>query len=1450
MAGPVALREVTNVAGPGPEKKTTSRKKKTVEETYQKVTQLEHVLLRPDSYIGSTEKFTQPMWVLDEGGELVFKNITFVPGLFKIFDEILVNAADNKIRDPSMDTLRVDIDQESNVITVYNNGDGIPVVMHEKEKMYVPELIFGHLLTSSNYDDDEKKVTGGRNGYGAKLANIFSTEFTVETFDSKRQKKYKQVFRNNMQTKGEPAISAKEGKGDFTKITFKPDLSRFGMTHLDEDIVSLMKKRVYDVAGTCAGLKVKLDGETVPVRNFKAYCELYLQKRPEEPRIHFKANDRWEVMISLSEGQFQQVSFVNSINTIKGGCHVEHIASQITSKLMEQVGKKNKAAPVKAFQIKNHLSLFVNCLVENPAFSSQTKETLITPQSKFGSSCHLPDDVLKKVMKSGVIDRILSWAKHKQSVELKKTDGGKVARLTGIPKLDDANEAGTKNAYKCTLILTEGDSAKALAVSGLSVVGRDYYGVFPLRGKLLNVREASFDSIQKNQEIQNLKKILGLQQGKVYESVKTLRYGRVMVMADQDHDGSHIKGLVMNMFHHFWPSLLQIPGFFVEFVTPIVKAIKGPKTSSFFTIPEYELWKDEHHDGKGWKIKYYKGLGTSTSQEAKEYFSDIGTHKIDFKWEGPEDNDAIQLAFSKERADDRKQWLGTYEAGTHVDHSQTELTYTDFVNKELILFSRADCVRSIPSLVDGLKPGQRKILFSCFKRKLKDEIKVAQLSGYVSEHSAYHHGEASLMQTIVSMAHDFVGTNNINLLLPKGQFGTRLQGGKDAASARYIFTSLSPLTRKLYPEVDDNLLSYLNEDGQRIEPEWYAPILPMVLVNGADGIGTGWSTSVPNFSPVDLVNNLKRLINGEQPVLMDPWYKGFEGETLRTGAEKYLIKGKWERVEGTNTLRITELPLKRWTQDYKEFLESMLKLNESSSGIVKEYREYHTDTSVHFDVTLTDEAATLFDAPAELVKKFKLNSQLSTTNMVLFDKEGQIKKFDSAEKILEAFFELRLEYYNKRKVFLDQKLEQELVRLSEKARFILYVVEGKIVVSNRKKTDLISDLESHGFKPISQTAQSKRDDEEGDDVTSSSTSSSKGSWDYLLSMPIWSLTKEKIDELCKERDEKKSELELLRVTSPETMWESDLDSFLAEYEAFENAQAAEEQMAVKKAKANSKRKNKRGGAASDDDDDDEWVPTKAKKKAVTKPRALPAPQPPKPAVSSVPVKAKTTTVPVETNTVSDGESGDENTLPLAERMALARKGMSAIAKPKASTLKKAPQPEPVVSPVEDDAAVSEATIDLAEEISKPSTKKTVAKKTASTGKTAGAAKKSQQPRKLAASKKSKKVVESDDDDDFVDDDVASVGGDDDVVSPPAKARTRAPPRRAATKRIVIDDSDESDEEAALSDASSADSFGDESDEEFEPTPEKKKPAPKAKVTKGVSGKAAPQPKKSAIAKPK
>ncbi|CAK9439862.1 uncharacterized protein LODBEIA_P39620 [Lodderomyces beijingensis] len=1198
-------------------------------ETYQKLSQLEHILKRPDTYIGSIEKTRMEMWCFDaESEQMKFQEVTIVPGLYKIFDEILVNAADNKIRDPAMKNLRVKIDPENNIIQVMNDGRGIPVEIHEKEKIYIPELIFGNLLTSSNYDDDQKKVTGGRNGFGAKLCNIFSTEFEVETADLNTGKLYRQTWTDNMTKVVKPKITTLKTKKEYTKITFKPDLSKFGMDSLDEDLLSVLRRRVYDLCGTVKSCNIYLNDKRLSVSNFKSYVEMYvkaIKEKSSEPVedgvgdgpknnttiVHEVFNDRWEVAFAVSDGTFNQVSFVNSIATTAGGTHVKYVADQIISKLVETLSKKEKGKKklmIKPNEVRDNMFIFINSLIENPAFTSQTKEQLTTKPSQFGGKDKFvaSDNLITRILKTGIADKIRAIANANEDKALQKADGSKKSRIKNQVNLVDANKAGTKDGLKCTLILTEGLSALNLAVAGLSVIGRDYYGCFPLRGKLLNVREASADQISKNAEINALKQIIGLQHKKVYtqENIKSLRYGHIMIMTDQDQDGSHIKGLIINFLETSFPGLLDVPGFLLQFITPIVKVtVKGrgaKKVIPFYSMPEFETWREDEGARCRWTHKYYKGLGTSTPIEAREYFTALDKHLKRFHALQGEDSSCIDLAFSKKKADDRKDWLQNYIPGETLDPEIAEIPISDFINKELILFSMSDNVRSIPSVLDGLKPGQRKILYGCFKRNLKSEIKVAQLAAYVSENTGYHHGEASLIQTIIGMAQNFVGSNNIHVLKPNGAFGSRATGGKDAAAARYIFTELNDITRTIFNPADDPLFNYMQDDEDNVEPQWYLPVVPMLLVNGTEGIGTGWSTNIPSYNPRDIVANLKRLMNNEPMQEMLPWYKGWTGEIEKIGPQKYKVSGRIEQIND-NTLEITEIPVKTWTNSVKEFLLAGFG-TEKTPAWIKDMEEQHT-TSIRFIVKLSD-AEMAKSLSMGLLERFKLVSTINLSNMVAFNSHGSLKRYSSPLEILEEYYYVRLEFYMKRKEHLLQILSHKLSMISEQARFIKMIIEKQLSVANRKKKELVQLLESHSFvkftkdgKPVEQPVFVDEEDSEDEEIEKAGDVSALNlkevntnpegehrpdslfsSYEYLLGMSLWSLTFERYQKLLQEKGKIQEQLEILIGKSETDLWRSDLDDFMAGYELFLEKEEQERENLGSGSKGNKGSKRKRAKA--------------------------------------------------------------------------------------------------------------------------------------------------------------------------------------------------------------------------------------------------------------------------------
>ena len=1121
---------------------------------YQKLDHREHVLKRPNMYVGSITTDTCETWVLDEEQQHMVKGtIQYTPGFYKIFDEILVNAIDHCTRLKTsteegvnqVKTIKVSIDKSTGYIEVFNDGDGIEVEKHPEHGIYIPELIFGHLLTSANYDDKEEKTIGGQNGIGSKAANIFSKHFIIETVDARKKKLYKQEFSDNMSQKTVPEIKGCTKK-PYTRIRFLPDYEKFHMKGMTDDMYRLLIKRTFDAcAVTDNSVSVYLNDKKLEYKTFEKYVDLYLGSKSDHVRVYEQIDERWEVVASFNDDcGFQQVSFVNGIWTIRGGKHVDYISNQLIKKLVDLAQKKKKDVSLKPQYLKDNLIIFIKSIIVNPSFDSQTKETLTTPFSKFGSKPELSDKFIEKMYKSGIIEKAINITSLLDNKTLKKTDGKKRSTISGIPTLDDANWAGTSKSRECTLILTEGLSAKTMAIAGISVVGRDKWGVFPLRGKVMNVKDAATKKISENQEISSLKKILGLESGKVYTSLDDLRYGRIMCMTDSDTDGSHIKGLIFNLFHSLWPSLMTTDGFqFVcSMLTPIVKVFKGKEKHSFYCLSDFESWKRQNNNGHGWTTKYYKGLGTSTEEEAIEYFTNM--KNVRYTWTAGVDanpsQESLDLAFNKSRADDRKEWLSKYEKDTVLDYKDTEVSYEDFINKELIHFSNYDIERSIPSMCDGLKISQRKIMYCGFKKPLWDkEIRVAQFASYVSENSAYHHGEASLQMAITGMAQNFVGSNNINLLKPNGQFGSRVHGGKDASSPRYIYTVLSAITRTLFIKEDNELLKYQDDDGFSVEPEYYIPIIPLLLVNGAVGIGTGFSTNIPCYNPKDIIRVLKKLLNGEtidyknKNEDLTPYYQGFEGKIEKING-KWCSKGIFNRTSPTK-IEITELPIGVWTADFKEMIEDMIsdKDGKFKNCPIKSYESHYTAQKVKFilhfaSASILDEWLKSDGDHLKIENELKLTSTkiLGTTNMYAFNARCQITKYDTALHIINDFYKLRMEYYTRRKIHILDKLAKEMNKLNNKIRFVLNVIAGKIPVYKLRKVELESMLSEMNFDLCDDT------------------------YDYLTKIPIYNFTIDKVDELRDDIRKKEEIVSEISNIGENEMWRSDLDDFEQEYELF------------------------------------------------------------------------------------------------------------------------------------------------------------------------------------------------------------------------------------------------------------------------------------------------------------
>jgi len=1137
-------------------------------ETYELLSHEEHVLKLPDTYIGSTTTSVEQRWIHDPvSNKMIWKTVHMNPGLYKLFDEVLVNARDAFVRASTTEgrqpVKRMDITVAEGTFRVENDGDGIPVELHPVEGCYIPELIFGKLLTSSNYDKDEEKIVGGKNGYGAKLANIFSKRFVVDTQHPASGKRYIQTWRTNMTVCEKPSVRKAAGLKGHVRIECEPDTTRFvgafaadGKTFSD-DMVTIFRTRVLELAALVgSSVKVTFNGAAIAANTFDKFIKLFLKDSATGSQIAYESGGpRWEVGAALSRQLYSEdegrpdelhISFVNGIQTRKGGKHVDYIAKQILGDFSEAA--KKKKVDVKPGQLKDHVVFFVAATIVNPSFDSQTKECLTTAATKFGSVPKFSGKLVDGLFKLGLLDEARTLLEFKAARDAKKTDGKRSVRLRGVPKCDDALMAGGPKSSECTLILTEGDSAAASAVAGLAVVGREHWGVFPLRGKLLNVRDITIQKFNDNEELTSIKRILGLEHGKVYKSLTELRYGRVMIMADQDHDGSHIKGLVMNMFHTEWPALLQ-QGFLCTLLTPLLKVTKGSVTHAFYSAQELDAWRATNTMA-GWHVKYYKGLGTSTPAEAREWFEKL--HEIKYVWDDAT-NESMLLAFDKKRPDDRKRWLSHYKpdaimAITSAAPGPGSVTapYSQFVHGELIHFSNADNIRSLPHLMDGLKPSQRKILYSCLKRNLRSaEIRVAQLSGYVSEHAAYHHGEASLNSTIVGLAQTFVGSNNISLLQPIGQFGSRLLGGKDAASPRYIHTQLDPLVDALFRKEDQILLKAVDDDGDLVEPEYYLPVVPLIAINGSVGIGTGFSTDIPPYNPVDIVSLMRGRLSNRIPTLagraLDPWWFGFKGLQKRIDAATWSTQGTYTLDEEKRTITIDELPVGTWTKDYKVFLDKLLSVDLAANYGLKNFDDLYTDVQVKFILYMSEEG---FDEavsnPDLFVKNFRLATTWKTTNMCCFDTNFAIQKYNTIGDILEAFVAKRLPSYEQRRLKQLEALQTALTEVEAKRAFLTAILDGRLDLMRKTDEEIVGGLKAVAIPPLSKP--------EAPDTVEA--------YDYVLRLRIDRVKASAVEALDREVGSLRAQRADLERSTPAALWTSDLDEFEAAWTRYGLARTA------------------------------------------------------------------------------------------------------------------------------------------------------------------------------------------------------------------------------------------------------------------------------------------------------
>lgn len=1091
---------------------------------YEKLGEIDHILMRPDMYMGENKLKTKEMFLYDLDNFKVFSNkITYSTGLLKIFDEILMNAVDNVQRKTGISYIYVSI--TDNEIMIQNDGTSIPIEKFNNSDTYIPEVIFTQPRSGSNFDDSQKRTVGGRNGIGCKITTIFSTYFKINIIH--KGKRYLQIIENNDKIINPPTITNGIKAKDSVSVTFKPDLKRFNLTNITEDIKKLLFKRVHDLS--YLPIKLFINDNQLPQMDWDSFVSSYGFTNLYTYKTNDKINNNliWRVSFGAND-KFKAISFVNYISTYDGGEHVKYIQNQIIDLVINTIGKKFPVVPA---NIKSKLIIFVSAIIVNPEFDSQAKEKLTTQEKDFGSTCIIPPQLIKLfINESPLLSLLTNKFTKSMNTKLKKS------RINNVQKLVEANYAGTKNGYKCTLFLCEGLSAKTMVDSGICILGHDFYGCYPLRGKVLNARNASEVKYHGNRELNDIKLILGLEDGKEYTDTYSLRYGKIVCVKDADSDGADIMGLVINFFDSKFPSLLKINGFFSEFISPMIQVVKKDKKGGKNMIPfynevEYKIFIEQISSDKtfgDFSVKFIKGLATNEDEDIKTYFKNYNDNCINIQF--PEYYGCyVDLAFNKNRADDRKEWLQTITPETHLPRVKGQpISCIDFINNDLVLYSMDSCVRSIPSIVDGLKPSQRKILYTLFSQggNGRKQMKVFQLGGLVAKTSNYHHGDQSMNETIIKMAQDFPGSNNIPLLERSGQFGSRQENGADAGQPRYISCCLSEIARLIFPKIDDGLLTFKEEDNQKVEPYYYIPIVPFVLVNGVLGLGTGWSTNIPAFNPYDIIDYVKLLLNCDNIKNIKSFYNGFKGSIDETESG-WIYSGVFKTMG--KEINVTEIPIDMSISDFQELLISLSEEKEITStvkgkkvttirpAIIKNIinKNNKDANSVNYQIEFFNKLS-----DQEIITLLKLKSTKSKNNMVLFNPNHIITKYESIYRIIDTWFYVRYDLYEKRIEYQISEFEKQKVIISNKARFIKENIEEVINIRNKPMNMVVNMLNERKYARVDEK------------------------FDYLLDMKIHFLTKEKYEQLLNKLEDVNNKIEELRKTTVEKEWNKDLDTLL------------------------------------------------------------------------------------------------------------------------------------------------------------------------------------------------------------------------------------------------------------------------------------------------------------------
>ena len=1170
---------------------------------------------RPDTYIRTKEKVPRTVRILnitDPKNPYMHNVNTDLPlGVESCYDEVLANAADaiEFLREDGGDPEGCKITMDTKRITIWNSGH-LPVeiktvkIDDEVYQEYVPQMVFGTLLTSGNYDDSKRRTLRGRNGYGAKLTNIFSTRFEIDIGDGLNGKRYQQLWENEMLIRHEPVITPYTGD-NYVQVSYDLDFNYFGYEEYPEVAFHLFARMALEASFTSKE-KVVFNGINLHYPLIENYAKLfqYVNRNNEQyeqgklpkhivsykwgPNVqtvdkkgtkyptNHKAMPTAEVIVLDTPHNGKIISFVNGAECVNGGAHVNDALNSVCSGVIKEINDiinhnkdkdKDKSAYVgnlNVSHVKEHLTIIIAYRVDKPIFEDQTKTKFVKPVQKF----EIDPKLVKNTRNWELADVLYEDVQRRQHDKMSRGKSGKRRRRHGGAKATRANLAGGPQSLKCTAFIVEGDSASSFPEKFIEYMGptaRDYYGTFLLGGKPLNTRNASIFKIAGNKIIQDLLDFLGIQDGVDYSNPANrtkLNYGKVIILADSDADGSHIAGLVTGDLDDRARSLLQAYGVGqavngqplqgTYLYTMFTRYIVLNNGMSFRTEEDYELWKKQDPRHSTIKGRYLKGLASNEDDdilfEAKNPCI-VGLQYDEHAFQ------SLELAFNSKYTNQRKQWILNHQLQPGLSN-QPFLPISTFVQTQVVKHPKDNVARMIPKMMDMFKESQRKLFQAALDKfnygNKNAAIKVSQLANYTSENMGYHHGEDGLSKTLIWMAQDIIGRNNLPLFIRKGQFGTRTKLGKknNAGSPRYIRTALDPLATLIFRKEDAPLLKMRESEGDTVEPMNFMPVIKM-LCNGAEGVATGWSTYIPNYDPLCEALWLMCRLSGNVVCEMIPWYYGFKGmiivkprnaekknKKLEENDESDKEKEKDEDAEDEDdedehedidkdvcinkntkltmvtkgnftpnmdgSVHVTELPIGVGTKVYEEKLDHM-----EEEGIITGWKSYSgSDINIH-----------IYGMKNPNHKNLHLTKSFGMSNFILLDNQGIPRKYENVHDIMEEFFHIRLAGYVARKEWMLNDMGEKIKNLNYKIQFLELIIKKEISPVGMDKTTL-KDMLSNKYQIP---------------------------WEPVKETKFTQATKQGIEKLKKQVQDILLKIQQLQATTAENMWMSDLKEFIEAY---------------------------------------------------------------------------------------------------------------------------------------------------------------------------------------------------------------------------------------------------------------------------------------------------------------